>query len=475
MVLLQTAVTFVFMQHHWDLVTRRLSEAVARDVGALTDLYRSSRRARTTRSWPISRPNGFAWMRPFCRRDPLPPAMPRSFFGALDPLTRTLPNEIKTQVREPFWVDTVGRSGLMEIRVDLGDRVLRLVTRRALAYEANAHIFVLWMLGAMMVLLAVAIIFLRNQIRPILRLARAAEDFGKGRDLDFSPHGAREVRQAGYAFIEMKRRIERATEQRTAMLNGVSHDLRTILTRFKLSLAVARQFRRQRAAAEGRRRDGPHARGLSRLRPRRRQRTDRHDRHRRPCWRICAPTPSATAPTFASRPAGDLDIRCGRMAMKRCIGNLVANAQRHADHVEISAKREPQFVSIDRRRRRHRHPARASRGCFPALLPARRGAQPGPGRRRSRPRDRPRHRPLARRRHHALEIARWAAFGRPCGFRLSEAAVGGSDGGADPAGQLALRARAGLGGDVLAVLEHHQRRDRTDADICRRRPGSRRR
>ena len=87
-------------------------------------------------------------------------------------------------------------------------------------------------------LIVVAILFLRNQIRPILRLAAAAEDFGKGRDLDFQPRGAREVRQAGYAFLEMKRRIERANEQRTAMLNGVSHDLRTILTRFKLSLAM---------------------------------------------------------------------------------------------------------------------------------------------------------------------------------------------------------------------------------------------
>ncbi len=168
---------------------------------------------------------------------PLPPVMPRTFYGALDPLTRTPPREIRKQVTQPFWIDTVGRSGLMEIRVDLGSRVLRLVTRRALAYEANAHIFVLWMLGAMIVLLTLAIIFLRNQIRPI-SLAKAAEDFGKGRNLDFNPHGAREVRQAGHAFIEMKRRVERATEQRTAMLNGVSHDLRTMLTQFKLSLAL---------------------------------------------------------------------------------------------------------------------------------------------------------------------------------------------------------------------------------------------
>ena len=171
MVLLQTAVTFVFMQHHFDLVTRRLSEAVARDVGALVDLYRQDPPARR-RFLANLAADRFRMDATILPAGPLPPAMPRSFFSALDPLTRTLPNEIKTQVRQPFWVDTIGRSGLMEIRVDLGDRVLRLVTRRALAYEANAHIFVLWMLGAMIVLLTVAIIFLRNQIRPILRLAQ---------------------------------------------------------------------------------------------------------------------------------------------------------------------------------------------------------------------------------------------------------------------------------------------------------------
>ena len=238
MVLLQTAVTFVFMQHHWDLVTRRLSEAVARDVGALTDLYQQLPPGDDGAFLTKLASERFRMDATLLPAGPLPPLMPRSFYGALDPLTRVLPNEIRKQVAQPFWLDTVGRSGLMEIRVDLGGRVLRLVTRRALAYEANAHIFVLWMLGAMIVLLTVAIIFLRNQIRPILRLARAAEDFGKGRDLDFSPHGAREVRQAGHAFIQMKRRVERATEQRTAMLNGVSHDLRTMLTRFKLSLAL---------------------------------------------------------------------------------------------------------------------------------------------------------------------------------------------------------------------------------------------
>jgi two-component system osmolarity sensor histidine kinase EnvZ len=118
---------------------------------------------------------------------------------------------------------------------------MRVIARRSQAYASNSHIFLLWMAGTSLVLLGIAILFLRNQIRPILRLAEVAEGFGKGRDIEFRPRGAREVRQAGHAFMEMKRRIERAIEQRTTMLNGVSHDLRTILTRFKLSLAIVEQ------------------------------------------------------------------------------------------------------------------------------------------------------------------------------------------------------------------------------------------
>jgi two-component system, OmpR family, osmolarity sensor histidine kinase EnvZ len=345
MVLLQTAVTFLFMQHHWELVTRRLSEAVARDIGALTDLYSKLPPGEYDEFLATLASDRFRMTATLLPAGPLPPAMPRSFFGALDPLTRTLPKEIDDQIREPFWLDTVGRSGLMEIRVDLGDRVLRLVTRRSLAYEANAHIFVLWMLAAMLLLLVVAIIFLRNQIRPILRLARAAEDFGKGREPEFSPHGAREVRQAGHAFIEMKRRIERTTEQRTAMLNGVSHDLRTILTRFKLSLALldnspdsellekdvdemGRILEGYLAFARGDASESSVKTDIGALLEELRVDAERHGAE------------------VSLRLQGELDIPVRPMAMRRCIGNLVSNAQRYADHVHISAKREEQFISV---------------------------------------------------------------------------------------------------------------------------------
>ena len=345
MVLLQTAVTFAFMQHHWELVTRRLSEAVARDIGALTDLYKKLPPGEEDAFLANLAAERFRMDATLLPPGPLPPPMPRSFFDALDPLTRTLPSEIKTQVREPFWLDTVGRSGLMEIRVDLRDRVLRLVTRRSLAYEANAHIFILWMLGAMIVLLTVAIIFLRNQIRPILRLAQAAEDFGKGREVDFSPHGAQEVRQAGRAFIGMKRRIERASEQRTAMLNGVSHDLRTILTRFKLSVALldssadsellqkdvdemGQMLEGYLAFARGDATEASVETDIGAL-----------------LQDLCVDAQRHGA-DVSLETKGDLAIRVRPIAMKRCVGNLVANAQRYADHVSIVAKRESRFVSI---------------------------------------------------------------------------------------------------------------------------------
>ena len=143
-------------------------------------------------------------------------------------------------MNRPFWIDTVGQSRHVEIRVKHDQAVLRFIATRTQTYASNSHIFLLWMVGTSVILLTVAILFLRNQIRPILRLAEAADAFGKGRPVpeDFRPRGAREVRQAAQAFLEMRDRIKTHVEQRTTMLAGVSHDLRTVLTRFKLELAL---------------------------------------------------------------------------------------------------------------------------------------------------------------------------------------------------------------------------------------------
>ncbi len=237
MILLQSVIAFVFMERHWQTVTQRLSKAVVRDIAAIIDL---------TETYPPG--DNYAQVIRIAQErlglkadllppDPLPPPGPKPFFSILD---TTLSNEITAQINRPFWIDTVGNSNVVEIRIQLENKVLRVFARRSQAYASNTHIFLLWMVGTSLVLLIIAILFLRNQIRPIQKLAEAAESFGKGRPMpeDFRPRGAEEVRRAGSAFIQMRERIERQIEQRTAMLAGVSHDLRTILTRFKLQLAL---------------------------------------------------------------------------------------------------------------------------------------------------------------------------------------------------------------------------------------------
>jgi two-component system osmolarity sensor histidine kinase EnvZ len=236
MVLLQSVIAFNFMERHWQTVTQRLSTAVTRDIAAIidiigtypqdTDFTEITRIARDRLALNIAiEPPG-----------ELPAPRPKPFFSILDQI---LTEEISRQVQRPFWIDTVGNSDLVEIRIQLDNNILRVFARRSQAYASNTHIFLLWMVVTSLVLLGIAILFLRGQIRPILKLAEAAESFGKGQPMPegFQPRGADEVRRAGIAFMQMRQRIERQIEQRTAMLSGVSHDLRTILTRFKLQLA----------------------------------------------------------------------------------------------------------------------------------------------------------------------------------------------------------------------------------------------
>ena len=137
----------------------------------------------------------------------------------------------------PFTSDAVGN--FVDLSVQVKDGVLNIVVPRDQVVASNADIFILWMVGSSIVLIALAVLFLRNQVKPIERLALAADAFGKGRSVpDFKPYGATEVRKAAQAFITMRARIERYVQQRTEMLAGVSHDLKTPLTRLRLHLAM---------------------------------------------------------------------------------------------------------------------------------------------------------------------------------------------------------------------------------------------
>jgi len=239
MVLLQSVLAFVFMERHWQTVTKRLSKAVVGDIAAIIEVIENYPQDPEYEKIVNLASETLGLNIFVLPPDPFPPAASKPFFSILDD---ALQSEITKQINRPFWIDTVGASNLLEIRIRLTepDKVLRVFTKRNRAYASNSHIFMVWMVGTSLVLLLIAVMLLRNQIRPILELADAADRFGKGREMssDFKIRGATEVRSAGLAFLQMRARIERQIEQRTTMLTGVSHDLRTVLTRFKLQLAL---------------------------------------------------------------------------------------------------------------------------------------------------------------------------------------------------------------------------------------------
>ncbi|BAU91478.1 osmolarity sensor protein EnvZ [Methylorubrum populi] len=346
MVLLQSVIAYTFMERHWQLVTRRLSAAVTADIAALMDIYESYPQDKNAETLSRIAGERLNLDIDILKGAKLPSPGPRPFFSILD---EVLSEEIRRQIRRPFWIDTVGRSNLIEIRVAIPEGVMRVTARRNQAYASNSHIFLLWMTGSSLVLLGVAILFLRNQIKPILRLSAVAEGFGKGREIEFKPRGAREVRQAGHAFIEMKRRIERAMEQRTTMLNGVSHDLRTIITRFKLSLALVEQTPEvedlQRDVDEmSRMLEGylAFARGDS-------AETAAETDMRILLEDLRSDVERLGAHVEAVEIEGSPLVTVRSDAMRRCLFNLAANAARYADTVAISGKREHRafLVAID--------------------------------------------------------------------------------------------------------------------------------
>ena len=232
----------------------------------------------------------------------------------------------------------------------MNDGVLHVLVPRDRITVSQPDIFILWMAGSALILLGVAILFLRNQVRPIERLARAAESFGKGRAVpDFKPYGAAEVRRAAQAFLTMRERIERHVNQRTEMLAGVSHDLKTPLTRMKLALALmgegdnAVSLRADIAEMErmldeyldfARGEGGEEA-----------QAADLGELVRDAAARRRARATRRTVRLAVEAPAG-IVIGVKRNALRRCVTNLIDNALKHGAHVAVGAPPRRIMVEI---------------------------------------------------------------------------------------------------------------------------------
>lgn len=233
-VLLQAIIAYVFFERDLETTTRRLARDVAADMAMLVALEDNSQGQDRAYLRSLAARQLHYGIR-FLPGQNLPPHRGRLTSNIEIALDDILEQRIGHE--RDFTATRTGDN--FEIKLDVHDGVLAVMVPRDRVTVSKPDIFILWMVGSALILVGIAVVFLRNQVRPIERLARAADSFGKGRAVpDFKPYGATEVRRAAQAFLTMRERIERHISQRTEMLAGVSHDLKTPLTRLKLALAM---------------------------------------------------------------------------------------------------------------------------------------------------------------------------------------------------------------------------------------------
>ena len=342
LILLQVVSTWVFYDRHWNTITRRLADSVAGEIGLVIDAMGKFKQQENV-NWLTGSAADLGLFFTFKEGEILPNAPQVTGGGILD--TR-LANAMRERVRRPFHIDTWSHDRLVQMKVQVPDGVMEIFVPRERLFSSTTYIFVMWMVGTSLLLFAIATMFMRNQVRPIRRLADAVDNFGKGRDVpDFRPEGATEIRRAAAAFERMRGRINNALTQRTEMLAGVSHDLRTPLTRMKLQLEMLGDARGVEDLKEDLREMEvmveeflAFARGEGT--------EEAVESNLDEIVATVARSASADGRDVVAKTDGDMKILIRPNAIRRCITNLVVNAVTHATAVEIGASRRGTLVEI---------------------------------------------------------------------------------------------------------------------------------
>ena len=236
-ILLQITITIVFFDSLWIKANKGMTRSLVGEVQTMFEVYKKGNENEQQMIINLYNKN-FDFVVTLKENELLPGEKAERWFSPID---RSLRRELKP-VFDAYWFDTTTYKELVDLRIKHENGVLQIFFPRHKIAPSSARIFALWITLPGLFLIFIAIIFLKNQTRPIVNLAKAAEKFGKGEFVkEFRPSGAKEIRQAAYEFDRMRNRITIHLNQRSEMLSGISHDLRTPLTRLKLQLALLKQ------------------------------------------------------------------------------------------------------------------------------------------------------------------------------------------------------------------------------------------
>jgi len=233
-IFLQLLITFVFFDSLWIKTNKGMTRALVNEINTFIEVYNDEiyKKDEITDLFSVYQDLNID----FVENENFIYKYDERWFSPID---RTLRRELKSKFGvEKFWFDTTNYKELIDIRIKYQSGYFKFLVPKDRVTSSSARIFALWITVPALIMILISLIFLKNQTRPITNLARAAEKFGKGEEVEeFKPSGAAEIRQAGYEFDRMRKRIIRHLNQRSEMLSGISHDLRTPLTRMKLQIA----------------------------------------------------------------------------------------------------------------------------------------------------------------------------------------------------------------------------------------------
>ena len=339
-VVLQGILTFVFLDRHWQLVTRKLSSAVASEIATFIDVVPSlglNKVIELSERFYDAEVN-YIPNKKIINNPPKP----------INLVENTLSKELSKNMNNSFWVDAHTYEKRVIVQIEKKEGIYEFIIPRRNVYATNSHIFLVWMVISSLLLVSVAVIFMRQQIKPIEKLSKAAQQFGLGKKMEnFKPSGATEVRRAAEAYLKMQERIERFIEQRTLMLAGVSHDLRTPLTRLKLQIEMLSDDKTNiELLSDVNEMQKMLENYLDFAEDVTREKATKTDLKKMINEIIDSESSKSKTIEFNIKNDEPIFFECRTIAMKRCITNLLNNACSYGDRIRISLERKKDIIDI---------------------------------------------------------------------------------------------------------------------------------